>query len=400
MKALLLSQIYPSDWEPTRGPFNLNVFRALAGYCDVRVVAPRPWWIRLRRAGELVRIPQATVEGLPSAYPTYWSIPGAHALHAGGMNFSLGPHIRALRWEFPFDVVLGAWMYPDAVAAARIADRYSCPLVIKILGSDINVLPTMPGLKRPIQWALSRADRVVTVSGALRERVIDLGVAPERVVVQHNGVDGQRFTLCDKNQARASLGIDTDRPTICYVGRLGEEKGIDILIEALAILKQKGRGDIRLYLVGHGKEEEALRAQAARTGVEDMVVFCGMQLHSAVPNWIAACDVLCLPSRREGCPNVVLEALASGRPVVAAGVGGVPEILAQSSGEIVEPENPAALANGLERALNRSWDSQSLRASVECLSWDDVGRNYYRHLADVLDERRRTTPSAVPAGAR
>jgi glycosyltransferase involved in cell wall biosynthesis len=120
-----------------------------------------------------------------------------------------------------------------------------------------------------------------------------------------------------------------------------------------------------------------------------------MRLHDEVPSWISACDVLCLPSRREGCPNVVLEALASGRPVVASRVGGVPEILSPESGVIVDPENPAALAQGISAALDRGWDPRSLRDCVECLSWDDVGRSYHRQLVESLRERH-----AAPAGSQ
>lgn len=398
MKALFFSQIYPSPWEPTRGPYNFNVFRAVANYCEARVIAPRPWWLRARRRpGELLHTPHLDWNGLDSAYPTYWSMPGLHTIHARAMYLSLSRQVETLRKDFPFDVVLGAWMYPDAVVAARIARKYGCPLVIKILGSDINVLPSIPGLVPQIKEALGSASRIVTVSNALRQRVIDLGTAPERVVVQHNGVDGERFILQDKAAARAKVGIEPAGPVLCAVGRLGFEKGIDILLDSLAILKEKGRGDLRLYLIGHGESEADLKAQVEKLGISEMVVFCGMRLHDEVPHWISACDVLCLPSRREGCPNVVLEALASGRPVVAARVGGVPEILDPECGAIVDPEDPASLAEGILAALGRHWEPQSLRDSVECLSWDDVGRCYYRQLVESAQEFHPA--AAVPAGA-
>ena len=96
-------------------------------------------------------------------------------------------------------------------------------------------------------------------------------------------------------------------------------------------------------------------------------------------------DVLCLPSRREGCPNVVLEALASGTPVVGSAVGGVPELITGMNGILVPPGDAEALAAGLERALELNWDRQSLRDSVEFLSWEQVGTNYFHILQDAVD---------------
>ncbi|HLV79914.1 MAG TPA: glycosyltransferase, partial [Chthonomonadaceae bacterium] len=121
-------------------------------------------------------------------------------------------------------------------------------------------------------------------------------------------------------------------------------------------------------------------------GLDGRILLPGRRPHAEVPDWISACDVYCLPSRREGCPNVVLEALASGRPVVATNVGGVPELLNAENGILVPSEDPAALAAGLRQALCRSWDPQTLRSSVECLSWDQVGKGYFQVLQAAMQE--------------
>ncbi len=371
-----------------RGTYNLNVFREVAQCCETRVISPRPWWTRIRKPSELLAAPQAVIDGLNCSYPSYWSVPKFPTLHANAMIRSLRGPVADLRRDFPFDAILVAWMYPDGVAAARFSEKYGCPFVVKILGSDINYLPTVPGLREQIVWALGRASRVITVSEALRQKVIDLGVGPERVFVQHNGVDGERFAVRSRSEARDELGLDQGKKLICFVGNLVTEKGPDIMIQAMEYLKD--REDVRLALIGDGLMRAELEKKAQELQIDGRVTFLGKLRHEQIPKWMAASDMLCLSSRREGCPNVVLEALASGRPVVAARVGGVPEILDDKSGVIVDPENPKALAEGLKAALDREWDPEKLRGSVQFLSWRQVGNFYYQSLIEALAATKET----------
>ncbi len=386
MKVLLFTNLYPTKREPTRGVFNMNRLRQLANHCETRLVGPLPWWSRIRRPSEWLQVPIDSSAGIDAAFPTYWSVPGISRIHARAMYLSLRSYLLGLRSDFPFDIILAAWAYPDGVAAARLAQQANCPLVTMVLGSDINEFAQYPSLCRQIQWGLGRSSRVVAVSEALRERVIDLGIAPEHVITQHNGVDGQRFRLRGRCEVRARLGLAVDRTIICYVGNLKPEKGVTVLIEAMAHLRQIEARDIQLVMVGDGELREQLHARVRELNLQANVRFCGRQPHEEIPNWISACDVLCLPSYREGCPNVVLEALASGRPVVASKVGGIPELLQANTGVLVPPGDPKALAQGLREALTQNWDAEMLRASVKCLSWDQFGLALYDTLAISLRE--------------
>ncbi|MBB6048875.1 glycosyltransferase family 4 protein [Armatimonas rosea] len=384
MKALLLSNLYPSKREPTRGVFNQQVFGALSALCDVRVVSPRPWWTRLKLPQELLTIPQETANGVTASYPSFWGMPGFGVRFNGkAMHASLLPHLKQIRREFPFDIILAAWVYPDAYAAVRLGQDFGCPVVTNLMGSDINDLATRPELKEQIQWALQQSQHVIAVSEALRDRVVGLGVAPERVTVQHNGVNGERFALGERDQARAELGLPLDRKLIVYIGNFFPVKGTDILVEAMAHLAKRSP-DADLLLVGSGELEESLRARVQALALESRVRFCGRQPHAQIPLWMRAGDVFCLPSRNEGCPNVILEALASGRPVVASHVGGIPELLHADNGILVPVANPEALAQGLHEALERTWSPAALRQTVEYLSWEDVGQAYHKILREAL----------------
>lgn len=385
MKTLLFTNLYPFAQAPTRGMFHVHVFRALTRYCEGRVVAPLPWWSRIKRPGEWIAAPEEDRTGISAAFPTYWTIPRlGHALHAKAMYLSLRAYVTRLRRDFPFEAILASWAYPDAVAAALIARDLGLPLVTNVLGSDINALAQIPGLRAQIQWALERSHRVIAVSGALRESVLKLGIAPERVLVQHNGVDGEKFALRDRNEVRLKLGLPQDRPILCYVGNFVPEKGVDTLVEVMVHLAEAGRKEILLALVGGGSLEPELRNMVDKHGIGGQVQFCGRRLHDEIPDWMSACDVFCLPSRREGCPNVVLEALCSGRPVVASRVGGVPELLDEANGAMVPAGDAPALARSILTTLERDWNPEALRSSVPCRSWDEVGRNYYQALASSL----------------
>ncbi|MBW3622869.1 MAG: glycosyltransferase family 4 protein [Armatimonadetes bacterium] len=428
LKVLLLTNLYPTPQDSTRGVFNLQNFRALRRFCDARVVVPVPWWGRGRRPAEWWTIPQDESSGIPAMYPSFFSVPGVPALHARGMYASLRPSLRRLRAEFPFDVILASWAYPDAVAAAHFAEEIGCPLVTMILGSDLNEFSRHAALRTQIVYALNRSERVITVSGALKEKAVGLGVNGSKVVVQHNGVDGERFYLRsgeDQKEIRRTLGLPPDRPVAGYVGNFKPEKGVEVLIEAAGALKRRGRTEPLLALVGSGPLEEKMKSRVKVLGVEDQVRFCGRQPHDEIPRWMSASDVICLPSFREGCPNVVLEALASGKPVVASAVGGVPELIVdksegesllpsaggdadpegsgvevRSNGVLVPAGDPEALAAGIEATLARSWDPEALRDSVEFLSWDRFGQTLYGILEEAVGSgsRRSAGRRSSPAG--
>jgi glycosyltransferase involved in cell wall biosynthesis len=351
-------------------------------------VAPVLWWERTRRPLEWLAAPCSSATGIPAVYPSCWHVPQVHPLHPWTMYASVRPYVRRLAREFRFDAIVAAWACPDGVAAAHLAREYDCPLVTMVLGTDVNSLAGSPALRKHLQWGLSQASSVITVSEALRDRVADLGVPADRIRVQHNGVDGDRFHIRDRREARKHLELSPDRRLICFVGNLVPEKGVDVLIDALARLRDAGDDCTDLALVGAGGALETLRKQVQSLHLEPRVRFCGRRSHEEISAWLSASDVFCLPSRREGCPNVVLEALASGRPVVASRVGGLPELVRPENGLLAPADDSRALANALRSALLRGWDPEQLRATVPYLSWDGFGRALHETVTEAIRDHR------------
>ncbi len=156
-----------------------------------------------------------------------------------------------------------------------------------------------------------------------------------------------------------------------FVGNLMPVKGVTYLLEAMKILLDKRKG-LSLTVVGDGTDRPMLEAKAAELGIRDFVNFVGARKHSDIPLWLNASDILCLPSLKEGCPNVVLEAMACGKPVVASRVGGVPEIIkSEDFGILVEPQNPGALAEALSLALDKAWKGSVIREEALKSTWPE-----------------------------
>jgi glycosyltransferase involved in cell wall biosynthesis len=201
---------------------------------------------------------------------------------------------------------------------------------------------------------MRQAHSVFGPSRPLIERAIELGANPQRARVVLNGIDKQTFCVRDRVQARLDFGLSSAMRLLLFVGRPERAKGFDELIEAMVLLRDL-TPPVELIVVGDGPQAKEYRERAGQMGVTAR--FVGVQSQQAVANYLAACDALVLPSWAEGTPNVIIEALASGRRVVATAVGGVSDIVNQPElGILVEPRNPDALAHALRRVLTEPYD--------------------------------------------
>jgi teichuronic acid biosynthesis glycosyltransferase TuaC len=372
MRVLIVTKIFPNSVEPLSSPFNRQQFAALARLCDVELLATIPWFPgasllgRWSAAGRLRSVPsQEQIDGLRVRHPRFAFLPKlGHGFSGPLYAASLAPTILPYRGRV--DVVLGAWAYPDGFASVVIADMLGVPAVIKLHGSDIDVLGTWPAPRRRLRWALGRATRVIAVSRALGDKAIALGASPERLDIVPNGIDRQTFHVGDRAHARARLGLPIDRPLVLYVGHLSEDKGVLDLLAAFKLAEPR-LGGAHLVLVGDGADTSKCQALARELALP--ATFVGAQPQSAIPTWLTACDLLSLPSRHEGMPNVVLEALACGRPVVASNVGGIPEAVGEGMGALVPPQDPAALAQALLQVLDEPHDAAAISAALDRPSW-------------------------------
>lgn len=373
-RVLVLTGIFPNRSNPTWGIHVFQNVRALAAHADVRVIATVPAF--RTDAG----VPKRDAwDGIDVSYPRFLVIPKvARFLHGWEYFYSIRAAVSRVVKEFRPDVILAYFAYPYGFAAVRFGKMFGLPVVISCRGSDIYHMakPRLQG--RMIVSSLRACRRVLVMSTEMRERVLSWGLEASRVEVVSNGVDATRFMPMDRAQARTALGIERDARVIICVSRLSHEKGIDVLVDAMAQLPDSS---VRVYVIGDGVERAALMARARAAGNEQRVVFSLTRPHDEIPRWLAAADVAVLPSRTEGMPNAVLEALACGRPVVATAVGGTRELIANPAlGTLVPPDDAGALARALSAALNDTWNEKVIAASVAERTWDAVGRRTARLL--------------------
>jgi teichuronic acid biosynthesis glycosyltransferase TuaC len=218
MRVLAITKIFPNRVEPSSAPFNRLQFAALAGRCELEVLATIPWFPgaslfrRWSTAGRLAGVPASErIDGLMVHHPRYAYLPKLGHGMAGHL-YALSIASTVLRQQGPFDVLLGSWAYPDGFATVLLAKLLGVPAVIKVHGSDLNVLASDPATARRISWALERAARVVAVNRPLAERAIALGAARGRVDVVPNGVDRTQFFPRDRAEAGRPRGLATECP--------------------------------------------------------------------------------------------------------------------------------------------------------------------------------------------
>lgn len=392
MNALVLSENFPSRLNPWRGPYNRRQVECLSNLCRVTVVNPIPFPKLLggREQWRLAAGPDGVLDGIALFHPTWWYAPVVG--RCGSWRGFRRAVERAERRNGPWkcDVILATFAYPAGAAARDLARRMGVPYVVKVRGSDLHSLPRFGKRRALTAQALRDAAAMVAVSGNLAEIAAELGAEPSKVHVLTNGIDAAAFPLLFRRQARRRLGVPAGRKTLLFVGSLLPVKGVDVLLEALARLGSDESAKTQppvTVLVGDGPMRRNLAKQAQRAGLADRVVFSGHLGREDVALWMNAADALVLPSRNEGCPNVVLEALACGTPVVASRVGAVPDLIDDSSGIVVPPEDPGALAAALDQALRREWDREALRKRVEGMSWESNAARLHGILAEAAGLR-------------
>jgi teichuronic acid biosynthesis glycosyltransferase TuaC len=386
MRVLVVTKIFPNALEPLSAPFNRQQLAALNRRCDVRVLATIPWFPGARAvsrwspAGRLSAVPRTDrIDGVDVEHPRVLYVPRfGHAASAALYVASVLPRVWRLRQRF--DVLLGAWAYPDGVAAVAMGRALKVPTVVKLHGSDMDVLATRPALRRQLALALPRAARVVAVSRALGKAAEELGVAPDRIDIVANGVDSTLFQPRDRAAARAALGYaGNQQKWILFVGRVEAAKGALDLAAAFRRVAEKNP-DAALIFIGNGQARAEIEQIVRPVG--DRVIFAGTQPLAQIPVWMAACDIVTLPSHHEGTPNVLLEAIACGRRVVATAVGGIPDVVSRPElGALCPVSDAEALAAALEAALATPYDPAAVAALGARGGWDESAARLHESLS-------------------
>jgi glycosyltransferase involved in cell wall biosynthesis len=395
LKVLTFSTLFPSGVRPGHGIFVETRLRELlkSGQVESRVIAPVPWFPSTDpRWGDYAKFAATPAReqrnGLDVLHPRYLLAPRV-GMTSAPLTLALGARaaVRQLIDEgFDFDLIDAHYFYPDGVAAALLSKWFGKPLTITARGSDVNLIGRHALPRHFMRWASQVANASIGVSQALVDRMRELGLGGRQPLALRNGVDLTRFRVeIDRAALRARLGV-AGSPMLLSVGNLVPLKGHDLVIEALGLLRRQGL-DARLCIVGAGPLRSELEAVVARLDLAGAVRFMGALPQEELAAWYGAADMLVLASEREGWPNVLLESMACGTPVVATAVGGIPEIVSPpDTGRIVVQRSPQALADAALDLWQALPEREVVCAHARRFGWQETTQgqlNLFKNITGV-----------------
>ena len=340
LKIAVVTAHFPSSGQRTHGRPAYQTLRVLSGKSDVRVFYPHaayPSWLKPRSRMYDALDTSYSLPDVKVDYYNYPVLPLVSRPFNGWMAARvLLPHVRS----FAPDLIFSYFLYPDGYAALKIGN------------------------------VLREADFLVAISDDLRKRMVAMGAPPEKTRAILSGCDLSVFHVRDRLEARQKLHIDPAAEAVVYIGRMDVKKGLRELVEAAASLRLL-RPDLHVYMVGEGPDRPLIESAIQANNAANYIHALPECTFDDVAVWMAAANLVTLPSYMEGCPNVVLEALACGRPVVATNVGGIPEIMSDECGRLVPPREPVELAHALASVLDRTWNAMAISAHWS-RSWSAV----------------------------
>jgi glycosyltransferase involved in cell wall biosynthesis len=357
MKIAVVTSYFPKSTRVYDGNSAVQTLRHLQKCAEIEVFCPIATYPRIRGLAPPNYRPEDPDFRPPHFKTTYVNYPAVAGLSRGINGRVLASRVLPLLRASKPNLILNYWLYPDGYAAVAAARKLGVPSIVCAIGSDLRARNEAL-TKRLVHKTMLQADAVITVSDELRNVALAEQIPPEKVTTILNGCDHSIFYPGDRAEARRELAITGNSPLILFVGSLLAAKGLGELMEA-------SRG-LQLAIVGQGPFEAQLKGR-------DDVLLAGRQDANGVARWMRACDVFCLPSYSEGCPNVVVEALSCGRPVVATNVGGIPELVNESNGILIPPRDAGKLRAALETALARSWPNDSMFTRT----WEDVANETF-----------------------
>ncbi len=369
---LFFTNLHPLPWQPARATYNFEEIRHLKAHADVKVLMPVPWFTYFK---QVVLKGHRSPEGF-CLFPFFYIPKVLTSLHPLFLLLSLIICVRPLLWLAKSKNVIASWAYAEAVVAALGKTVFKYKLIIECLGSDVNALMQKPMHKKQMSWAFKKSTAVTTKSKALAEAV-KLHVPEITPHVVYNGVDFDVFTL------RETVPFSRQTQSLLFVGSLIPTKGVYELIDGFeqAIANNPA---MTLRIAGEGGSKGTLQKMISAKSLEHAVTLLGAIPHHSLVDELHNSDALVLPSYREGVPNVIMEALATGTPVIATDVGGIAEVLTPDVGGIlIEAQSADAVAAAISEIPIKSWNSQKIHASVSRYTWQNSASQIISLFKDV-----------------
>ncbi len=390
LRVLVLSTLFPNAARPVFGTFVERQTLGLAAHpgVELQVVVPRGLppapFDRASQYKSQIGLPAAEMwHGVKLHRPRFLHLPVIGARFDAQMIVAaLTPLLRQIRETFPFDVIAAEYFFPDGVAAVELSRRFSVPVSVKARGSDIHLWGTRKDTRAQVIRAGQRADAMLAVSASMKRDMAAMGMPDEHIRVHYTGADRTLFHVRDRAAAKAALGISG--PLVVSIAPLIPRKALDLVIAAMPEVPAA-----TYVIAGAGPEADRLTAQAATLGNAERVRLIGSQPRDQVALWLAAADVMALPSRSEGLANAWVEALASGTPLVIADVDGAAELVDRAEAGRLVPHDTSAIAAAINELIAQPPDRHAVAATADKFSWDVNRDALFDHLTRMVQSRSR-----------
>ncbi|TWT81150.1 putative teichuronic acid biosynthesis glycosyltransferase TuaC [Planctomycetes bacterium CA13] len=400
LRVLVFTTSFPSKVQPEFGVHVKERLRILAqtSNIELHIVAPAPYFPPLKtfkRWYAWSQVPNdEIVDGLVVHRPRYPMIPRIGGLVQSKLIYLASlKYIRQLKKRFDFDLIDSHFVYPNGVAAVDLGKRFNRPVVITCRGADIAVYPQQAFVGKRIRQALRSADQLIALSEEMRGRMVQLGADDNRINSIPNGVDLAKFEMLSRDDARKQLDLPLDRPLILSVGYRLELKGFHLLVDALAQVRRTHPHAMCAIVGGQTRWGAPdylpeIQRRIDQHQLAEHVVIAGTRPQEELKLWYSAANLSCIMSSREGSPNVMMEALACGAPLVSTRVGNVPEVLANPVlGSMIDNRSAEAAAPVLSAALSKQWDRNAIRQFAISHSWVAVASRVREVFDRAIEER-------------
>lgn len=388
MKIISVSHMFPNRIFPNNGVFVKERLKALSKVVDTSIIAPLPHFPfipLIKKYKKLDEIPyEEDFDTVYVYHPKYILFPKYFKFIDGYLYYwSMDSFFSKKITNEDIDILDFHWVYPDAFAGLRWAKKYNKKIIVTIRGNESICYFENSLRKKILVSTLQNVDHIIAVSNDMKKKVVkEYGVNDDKVTVIPNGIQPQQFKVLDKKKARMSCSLENNKKYILSLCRLSKEKGLKYLFEAFAELNKK---DVELVVVGDGPLKGELSKMAFDLGIANKVKFVGSVLHEETIFWYNAADIYCLPSLWEGCPNVVIESLACGTPVVSTKVGGIPDLVPKEDyGFLVPSGDSRSLTDALDRALEKKWNRELIAQYGSSNTWDNVASEIVKVFQSVL----------------
>jgi glycosyltransferase involved in cell wall biosynthesis len=359
MRILLLSHLYPRPDDPGYGIFVHRQVRWLQRFgCDIVVLSPVPWAPRhlhfKAKWHNYGLIPATAIwENVPVYYPRFLRWPGAWFRAIAGFTVyrSILSLVIKLHNDQPFDLIHSHFLLPDGLAGVYLGRKLKLPTLCSVRGSDGVLHPYENFLnKYYAKMVITQSEQIVAVSQALKTVIESLTKPTKTIRVVYNGVDLEKFQeSAQTDNSRSKMVLP--KPYILFIGTQIYVKGLRDLLIAFARLMPTM--DYNIVVIGPALPEVKKLDPELTELLKKRLTVTGSLPPDEIPAYIQNCELLVLPSYSEGLPNVVLEAMACGKPVIATAIMGIPEAVVHGqTGLLVQPGDPLNLAEAIKSLLN------------------------------------------------